>query len=69
MKRIISILCVVTMMGSAQVYENSTATIGRFTAANRARPLLNAQLVFQPVVFSGEDDGNEEGAVQKRTLS
>ena len=36
----------------AYVYENLTVTTGFLSAANRARPLLNAEFAFQPSVFS-----------------
>ncbi len=38
----------------AYIYENLTITGGFFSAANRAKPLLNAEIVFQPSVFSRE---------------
>jgi CubicO group peptidase (beta-lactamase class C family) len=37
----------------AHIYENLTITGGYYSPANRARPLLNAEFVFQPSVFPG----------------
>ena len=37
----------------AYLYENRTITGGFWSAANRARPMVNAAFVFQPSVFSG----------------
>jgi len=39
------------------IYENRSITTGFFSAPNRAKPMLNAEIVFQPSVFSGEDKG------------
>jgi len=37
----------------AHIYENLAVTTGCFSAANRAKPLITAEFVFQPSVFSG----------------
>ena len=39
----------------SHVYENRTITTGHHSAAIRARPMLDADIVFQPSVFSGEE--------------
>jgi CubicO group peptidase (beta-lactamase class C family) len=36
----------------AHIYENRTITTGYFSPANRARPMLDAKIIFQPSVFS-----------------
>ncbi|MHC4356332.1 MAG: FG-GAP repeat domain-containing protein, partial [Planctomycetota bacterium] len=43
----------------AHIYENRTVATGFFSAANRAKPMLNAEIGFRPSVFSGE--GDKEG--------
>ena len=39
----------------AHIFENLTITTGFRSAANRVREMINAQFVFQPSVFSGEE--------------
>jgi len=44
----------------AHIYENRTITTGYFSPANRARPLLDAKILFQPSVFSPGDLSDKE---------